>query len=53
MLGVWGTPTTAAYRLDATDKEGSRRIKRREVELDPQVSLEEITSRDVELGCES
>ena len=28
-------------------------IKRREVELDPQVSPEEITSREVELGCES
>ena len=28
-------------------------IKRREVELDPQVSPEEIVSREVELGCES
>ena len=28
-------------------------IKRREVELDPQVSPEEIRSREVELGCES
>ena len=28
-------------------------IKRREVELDPQVSTEEIMSREVELGCES
>ena len=28
-------------------------IKRREVELDPQVSLEEIMSREVELGCQS
>ena len=28
-------------------------IKRREVELDPQVSLEEIMSREVELGCGS
>ena len=28
-------------------------IKRREVELDPQGSLEEIMSREVELGCES
>jgi len=28
-------------------------IKRREVELDPQVSPEEIMSREVELGCES
>ena len=27
-------------------------IKRREVELDPQVSPEEIMSREVELGCE-
>ena len=27
-------------------------IKRREVELDPQVSAEEIMSREVELGCE-
>ena len=29
------------------------KIKRREVELDPQVSTEEIKSREVELGCES
>ena len=28
-------------------------IKRREVELDPKVSPEEIMSREVELGCES
>ena len=28
-------------------------IKRREVELDPQVSPEEIMSREVGLGCES
>ena len=28
-------------------------IKRREVELDPQVSPERILSREVELGCES
>ena len=28
-------------------------MKRREVELDPQVSSEEIMSREVELGCES
>ena len=28
-------------------------MKRREVELDPQVSPEEIMSREVELGCES
>ena len=28
-------------------------IKRREVELDPQLSPEEIVSREVELGCES
>ena len=28
-------------------------IKRREVELDHQVSPEEIMSREVELGCES
>ena len=37
-------------------RQGSRRdreIKRREVELDPQVSPEEIMSREVELGCES
>ena len=31
----------------------SGKIKRREVELDPQVSPEEIMSREVELGCES
>ena len=37
-------------------QQGSRRdqmIKRREVELDPQVSPEEIMSREVELSCES
>ena len=28
-------------------------VKRRKVELDPQVSTEEIMSREVELGCES
>ena len=28
-------------------------IKRREVVLDPQVSPEEIMSREVKLGCES
>ena len=28
-------------------------IQRREVELDPEVSPEEIMSREVELGCES
>ena len=28
-------------------------IKRREVELDPQVSPEETMSREVELGCQS
>ena len=28
-------------------------IKRREVELNPQVSPEEIMSREVELGCEN
>ena len=36
--------------------QGSRqdeKIKRREVELDPQVSPEEIMSREVELGCQS
>ena len=30
-----------------------REIKRREVVLDPQVSLEEMKSREVELGSES
>ena len=28
-------------------------IERRDVELDPQVSQEEILSREMELGCES
>ena len=32
---------------------GPGEIKRREVVLDPQVSSEEIMSREVELGCES
>ena len=31
----------------------NQEIKRREVELDLQVSPEEIMSREVELGCES
>ena len=30
---------------------GHGEIKRREMELDPQVSPEEIMSREVELGC--
>ena len=32
---------------------GPGEIKRKEVVLDPQVSPEEIMSREVELGCES
>ena len=32
---------------------GPGEIKKREVVLDPQVSPEEIMSREVELGCES
>ena len=32
---------------------GTDEMKRREVELDPQVNPEEIMSREVELGCES
>ena len=38
-------------RFQARSKD--QEIKRREVELDPQVSPEEIMSREVELGCES
>ena len=33
--------------------QGSRRGQEEEVELDPQVSPEEIMSKEVELGCES
>ena len=39
--------------LHLTDIRVPGEIKRREVELDPQVSPEEIMSREVELGCES
>ena len=39
---------TLRKKLDAS--EGPGEIKRREVVLDPQVSLEEIKSREVELG---
>ena len=38
-------------RFQARSKD--QEIKRREVELDLQVSPEEIMSREVELGCES
>ena len=49
-LGCW------FYKSLAGETQGSRwdqKIKRREVELDLQVSPEEIMSREVELGCES
>ena len=42
---------TTARRFQARSKD--QEIKRREVELDPEVSPEEITSREVELHCES
>ena len=40
-------------RVPGEIKRVSSEIKRREVELYPQVSPEEIMSREVELGCES
>ena len=43
----------ATHTLCVSLLQGSGEIKRREVELDPQVSPEEIMSREVELGCES
>ena len=42
---------TTGYNTSYTGVPGE--IKRREVELDPQVCPEEIVSREVELGCES
>ena len=42
--------THTRFQARSKDKEI---LKRREVELDPQVSPEEIMSREVELGCES
>ena len=42
---------TSGTRFQARSKD--QEIKRREVELDLQVSPEEIMSREVELGCES
>ena len=41
-------PRTARFQARSKDQE----IKRREAELDLQVSPEEIMSREVELGCE-
>ena len=38
---------------DVSGSQNPGEMKRREVELDPQVSPEEIMSREVELGCES
>ena len=43
----------AIKRVPDEIKRVSSEIMRREVELDPQVSPEEIMSREVELGCES
>ena len=42
-------PARTGFQARSKDQE----IKRREVELDPQVGPEEIMSREVELGCES
>ena len=42
-----------AILLHTTTHRVPDEIKRRKVELDPQVSPEEIMSREVELGCES
>ena len=40
-------------RKGGTQNRVPGKIKRREVDLDPQVSPEEIMSKEVELGCES
>ena len=49
---LWSRSTNAGTELQIITR-GPGEIKRREVELDPQVSPEEIMSREVELGCES
>ena len=45
--------TTEPNRTDNCNHRVPSEIKRREVELDPQISPEEIMSREVELGCKS
>ena len=48
---VFAITTTTGYNTSCTGVPGE--VKRREVELDPQASPEEIVSMEVELGCES
>ena len=48
---IKAVPNADTTRLQARSKDQA--IKRREVELDLQVSPEEIMSREVELGCKS
>ena len=48
---IRAVPNADTTRLQARSKD--EEIKRREAELDLQVSPEEIMSREVELGCES
>ena len=45
-------PHLTHTRFQARSKD-KKILKRREVKLDPQVSPEEIMSREVELGCEN
>ena len=51
------SPSLIVFNMDCVDLNQHNRVPgetmRREVELDPQVSPEEIMSREVELGCES
>ena len=51
-MGVGGRIPINSSSL-RSDPQGPGEIKRREVELDPQVSAEEIRSMEVELGFES
>ena len=52
MTHSYFSPVLIRYMLKYTHRVPGE-SKRREVELDLQVSLEEIMSREVELGCES
>ena len=51
--GVWLQPSTSKQCSECRELHVPDEIKRREVELDPQVIPEETMSREVELGCES
>ena len=44
-------PISRSIPAPSNNNRAPGEIKRREVELDPQISPEEIMSREVELGC--